>query len=331
MKRLLFILLAFVSLSALAQTTKTYTGPYNVQWDALQSKNFAIHPSPTDALVIERMPKNGGTATYSYYEDEDENRVFSGPFKFSGPLWYSNRNTTGMITNSTKHTVKVSGQYKDNKQVGTWTYDYSTPNHQVHVVATYADDMLNGPYKATFKHKKKNKQTGVESWVNGESFHLIFKDNIIVGMVGNANGITGSFDESGFPDGQWEKSLSNNRNYRETFKHGVLYSARTKDETTGDVVKKDISSPVSPKSYFDNAGEDISTSTVNGSSYILDEVVYPVAPHSKNGIWIAESPKFGLPDDLYDMFKRTFIGVFSRTNPNRDDYGVKYMVITPAQ
>lgn len=232
--------LSFSSLSA--REIKTYSGPYE-----------------------------GGRATYSYYEDEEENRIYHGPFKevFAG-------NT-------------ITGTYKEGKMDGTWIY--KMPNTffgKYNLRVTYKDDVLDGPL--------------VWSYTRGKQPYCMVKLTMKNGKVVGYEGLVyprgdawekidlkGGFDEDGYPDGVWEYiyqpysllgSGGDKHSIREVWRNGVLVKGRDKNLATGEIerynkkyngIRGSMGHSVEPEKFFEAYDSISNTACVDGYTYALEE------------------------------------------------------------
>lgn len=170
---LLLILLTCLCVNA--ETLKTYSGDY----DAIIEHN-PLHPY--------------GKATYSYYINSNEDRVYHGNFS------YTDNNGT------------LKGTFRDNIQDGPWTYTKKLyKGNQLHIYVTFKNGYLEGKITA-----KVINRTGKEIAHFSANIH----DNNIIGPIdfishpaydkdyfGNCDiyghHITGNFDDNGLPVGKW--------------------------------------------------------------------------------------------------------------------------------
>lgn len=235
---LLAIAAAYSSLSA--REIKTYSGSYD-----------------------------GGKATYSYYEDEDENRIYHGPFQE-----VRNGNTT-------------KGTYNEGKKNGVWTYN--KPNTffgKYNLSVTYDNDILDGPL--------------VWSYTKGKQpycmIKLTMKNGKVVGYEGlvyprgdtwEKINLKGGFTDDGYPDGVWEYIYSphslfggggDKHSKREVWKNGVLVKGRDKNLATGEIVRYDKlysgngdRHSVDPEKFFAAYDSINNIACVDGYSYCLKE------------------------------------------------------------
>lgn len=185
----------------------------------------------------------GGKATYTYYEDENGERVKHGKFS------YSNVNkgigVGGGMSVSYATTISASGNYKDGLKDGKWTYKNKTAGGGVvfsdfSVIVNYVDGRMEG----TLTNK-------------GTTFQM--KNNRITGQVRKVKKtqnedwtMSGQFDEDGFPDGTWTKNYKSYGNLYvdiEKYVHGILVAKQTKNESTGEITRYEFEN-VDPQEYL---------------------------------------------------------------------------------
>lgn len=181
----------------------------------------------------------GGKATYTYYEDENGERVKHGKFTYS----YAT-------------TLSASGNYKDGIKDGKWIYKNKT------TVINYVDGSMEGTLTNAGKtfQMKNNRITGrVKKIDNSRDENLT---------------ISGQFDEEGFPDGTWTKSYESDGNLyidTEKYVHGLLIAKQRKNESTGEITRYEFND-VDPQEYL-SAYKPDKDSTIVGK-LICQEKVY---------------------------------------------------------
>lgn len=216
MKKTIFLLftLSMAAVSSMGQTIKTYSGLYE-----------------------------DGKATYSYYEDENGERVKHGKFTYNktqkgvgvgvGAIGGASISYTG--------TDFASGNYKDGIKDGTWTYKSKVTGGKI-VFGNFAAviNYVNGRMEGTLNY-------------DGKIYQM--KNNRITGQVKKSDEdwtISGQFDEDGFPDGTWTKKYQSGGNLyvdTEKYVHGLLIDKQTKNESTGEITKYEFKD-VDPHEYL---------------------------------------------------------------------------------
>lgn len=204
---LIFILiLSLINFSAKSQVIQTYKG------------NFG-----------------DGFATYQYYEDENQERIYHGKFTYSK-----------------KYSV-VTGNFKNNLKDGIWTYVYQYDNSYTidyeKILGSFVDGNMNGDW--TYIHYKKNKQTG--KYEEYRERHAQFKNNAFFGSFSlkeenmyYGNGLNdirvlGSFDDYGLLDSTCSFEYTVDKKSFETtfkFKSGFIYSSFSRNLSTGEIVER---------------------------------------------------------------------------------------------
>lgn len=213
MKKQFIIIAAFVlALSANAQNVKTYNGQMTKpDW------------------IAELFDCEGGIkGSYSYYEDEEENRILHGAFKVS----YNTRCLDG------RSLIEISGNYNHGKRNGHWTIKDKNrktgkDNSYYYYDFNYKDGTLNG--KIAFRddgHEMAGK------FVNGTlSDTVLFRTYFP--FVGTSESIKGRVNLEGVPHGEWvEKDEDKNAVPMEItrlYYNGCLVYRRKKDLSSGKI------------------------------------------------------------------------------------------------
>ncbi|MCB0745409.1 MAG: hypothetical protein KDC67_15995 [Ignavibacteriae bacterium] len=154
MNRKKIYLLLLISNSVFAQNLQNYSGEYE--------DNYRGYGE--------------GIAEYTYYENEDYERIKEGKFIYSSSRDFSSDKTN------------INGSFSENKQNGKWVYKKTDDKYSVEIIGNYLNGNKNG--KWTFNQ-------------NNENFYtLTFKNDLIIGDI-NLRGINGQFDENGKFIGKW--------------------------------------------------------------------------------------------------------------------------------
>jgi len=222
-----FILTIFIGFifycSSNAQNIKTYSGNYD-------------------------GTNTTGKATYMYYENAQEERIYQGSFNYSA------------LVNNVK--VSVTGNFKEDKRNGLWqtTVNLLKPaGTRVGMTETaiinYSDGKLNG--KATYSRTLKDQWSGgiatTTSTVNANFSNSLYSGSIS-SLHNNSgimtNSIKGQFDNDGYMNGKWVLQYHNDRtsfdamknspilNDNREYKNGVLYKITIKNSSTGEIIDK---------------------------------------------------------------------------------------------
>ena len=225
---LTFVFCLFANLLQ-AQTIKTYSGPYE-----------------------------NGKATYQYYEDNNGERIYNGPFTYKG----------------IDGTIKITGTYKNGKKNGSWlctltNYYYIVMTMSGTIHTNYLDGNREGSWTyslsssvSKFDVSGKETETGRLTFLNnvptGEYFYSnAYKANSNAGHDENNTIIKGAFDKNGYKTGKWEiKTLSNNLPKEEIkkYKRGYCYWYISRISSTGEINEK-FDSTEYANNYFNNENE----------------------------------------------------------------------------
>lgn len=221
---ILFILSAVVQFGS-AQTLKTYRGLYE-----------------------------GGQATYTYYENENGERVKHGKFTF-------NKHDSNF-----GFSYKVSGSYKNNMKDGQWTYNLKGLEISK-IVINFTDGDMNGPISRTY-YSRDGKVRRTECYQ--------MKNYRVTGIVKDAEEkslfnsvpwtLTGQFDDDGYPDGIWTKNYITDGNIfidTEKYIHGILIAKQTKNESTGEILKYKFN--IDPQKFIHAYNPDKDSTIVDGN------------------------------------------------------------------
>lgn len=232
--KLTLIFLISIRLLINGQTVKSYNGNFN-------SVNFQ------------------GTASYKYYEDNSEQRIYVGPFIFKGTKAainvsgnYVNNLKSGswstLVTNVTTSdvimkyniTATVTGMYDKGNLDGSWTLNRTK-------VMSFSESGISNFYKTQirmfsylFDEKKidfSKSSTAYESSVVNFSNNK-FSGNFIYSINKGKSIVKGQFDENGYFNGNWSITyyndgvlISQTKNYLK----GVLLTVKVKDNSTGEI------------------------------------------------------------------------------------------------
>lgn len=157
-----------------------------------------------------------GQITYTYYENDDLERVWHGQMQFVKKITYPN-----------SLTLKYNCTFVDGLKSGPFTLSLITQNVQAN--ATLQGNFKNGILDGSLVGTSANtKETIVFSNGLVKSYEFIEGGNVK---------FKGVFDSKGYYTGTWERSDGKIKNYT-YYKSGVIYKWIAKNEQTGDVVDK---------------------------------------------------------------------------------------------
>ena len=270
MKRIIIstLLILLTVQVSIGQTLKTYSGLY----------------------------KNG-KATYTYYEDENGERVKHGKFTYNkvDKGIGVGVGVGGGMNISYATTISASGNYKNGVKDGTWTYKNKTAGESI----TFAD------FSAVINYADGR----MEGTLNNAGIIFQMRNNRITGQVKKIKKtrnedwtLTGQFDEEGFPDGTWTKNYKSYGNlYEDTEKyvHGLLVAKQTKNESTGEITRYEFKD-VNPQEYLVAYNPD-KDSTIVGK-LICQEKIY-----SKQGENNYSYLEDGLMPEIFGVEIRTIV------------------------
>jgi len=267
----------FVSGNLQAQKVKTYSGNYK-----LNSSSSEFNPD---------LYK--GNSTYSYYENEDHERIYHGKFKYSGDL----------EGNGIKVKISISGNYKNHLKNGLFT---NTLNVKMPRQATQ-----NIICKSNFSNGYADGLWSLKAM--DESISVRFLNNIGTGSFNYKSGdlsIKGRMDQDGYLDGtviftgdNWETKIDYN--------HGFMLKYIERNTQTGEITDKDIADPILVENY-----NKIQEALESGDSSELENIPFRVVNSFHSGILEKYNEQFknfafpgSLPGDLTETqdYRHNFI------------------------
>ena len=239
--KITLIVLALFSLTSYGQSRKTYSGEYKASGSGSQIS----------------LEYTTGKATYSYYEDDEGNRLYDGSFRFDVT---KNISTWDGRSTGDKTSVSIRGTYKDHLRHGDFTTTLSVTESGRTSSATcktdYAMGYANGLWSIT---------------ESGEAKSVSFINN-----VGNGNfsyktqdfSITGKMNDKGlldgdivFIEGKWRTTI--------TYDNGFQLSYISKNTQTGEITEREETSE-EQIAYFSqiwNAMQEQDTATLENIPY----------------------------------------------------------------
>ncbi|MGB1051273.1 MAG: hypothetical protein ACPGYF_04865 [Chitinophagales bacterium] len=235
--RVSLIVLGLFALTAYGQSRKSYSGPY-----------WADQNSTTRGL--------DGNTTYTYYEDENGNRLYDGAFSYTGTKSAGND----------KFTVSIKGTYEDHLRSGsfntTTTLRSSGSSGTISCKTNYAKGYANGLWT-------------INATVTGESISVNFSNNIGNGSFSYKTqdlSIRGQMNNKGLLDGdiviiegKWQTTT--------TYDNGLQINYITKNTQTGQITKREETSK-EQVAFFHQilaAMEEGDTSALENIPYTLDK------------------------------------------------------------
>lgn len=227
----------------------------------------------------------GGTATYTFYEDENENRVLHGAYSYNNGSY------------------NEKGVYKNGVRDGVWHIlkeGYS--GDQFFMTVPFADGKVNGTVICAYKA---GAQPAKEMRFNVSNNHIISYRGLA--DYDYAHGgwvpvpIKGSFDGYGYPHGSWDynyEEYGEKHNIHEEYYHGLFVKGRDKNLATGEIRRFSTGyDSIDPEKYVELAG--------NGPQEVLQVVA---KGYEQN---LVDTPMYDyatrIPKKVYDYLKN-FIG-----------------------
>lgn len=134
-----------------------------------------------------------GNATYGYTDASDGSRIYNGSFEFNGKCDGSN--------------YEVKGQFKDNKQVGEWSWKTGG----AHISMSFNDlGIVDGPFKLDF-YPRSSEYNGTYSgtYKNGKIVEVTYQGDVDVPDQFGGKKIAkvyihGHFNNKERPEGVWD-------------------------------------------------------------------------------------------------------------------------------
>lgn len=278
-KQLTLLIIGSIGISNLsAQSLKTYNGAYD-----------------------------RGSATYTYYEDNEYNRIFQGNFSYTGIMF------------------NAKGQFEKGKENGKWTIWATNKVRQnpggkfiinTAITGNFSDGDFNGLWSYSnsmrlwnFYSKKydanDDKQTSIANFKNN---HFIGKLSYTANWP-SATKIDGQFTNSGMLDGTW---LFESKSKRHIVKYlrGVAYSRLSQEKSTGEkLVFYDKLDFVTK--FWENYDDISNTSIVDGKKYSPKNVRL-LKTHSTEGVVNPDySPTFEpLDNPAIELWTSDTVGLY---------------------
>ncbi len=258
MKRLVlnFTCLLF-AISTYSQVLKTYSGQYKI--------NKTIGQIPFDVV--------NGNATYTYYENQDYERILSGNFIYNGS--YNNYGN--------KMNINTTGAYKDNLKNGIWqskiviTIGKKITN--LNVLLNYSKGIPNGLWKLEYLDSKISKS---------DNAVLTFTNNNIVGKftIRNLNQkveVFGQNDNDGFLTGKIiANTLDTNEELIMDYEEGFKIKHIMRHKSTGVISDKYNATPEEIENF-----RKIKQLTIAGDQISLDKLPFKLEYDYNNIIYDA--------------------------------------------
>tara|TARA_B100000963_G_C22635869_1_gene677546 strand:+ start:1972 stop:3861 length:1890 start_codon:yes stop_codon:yes gene_type:complete len=239
--KITLIVLALFSLTTYAQSRKTYTGEYTASGSGSQiSLEFTT-----------------GRATYSYYEDEEGNRLYDGSFRYDVT---KNISTWDGRSTGDKIKVSVKGTYKDHLRNGDFTTTYSFTESGRTSSATcktdYAMGYANGLWSITESGEAKS--VSFVNNVGSGSFSYKTRDFSITGKMNDKGLLDGDIV---FLEGKWRTTI--------TYDKGFQISYISKNTQTGEITEREEASEeqIAYFSQISNAMQNQDTATLENIPY----------------------------------------------------------------
>jgi len=228
MKFFLHLLLVTIGLNTYSQAHKTYSGDY----------------------------KGGGTASYTYFENDKYERIFDGDFSATIGL-----GVWGNIP------LKVKGEFKNGMKNGEWIFNYDKSD--TYISGYFKNGYKDGLWEVYYKHNDKRELGVKANYKNGVLvgdyyFNYYVSDSPISGK----SKVIGHFNTKGKKDGVWNIKYWNKENILK-YKDGILYWRLVRNFQTGEVfINYDNTSFVNL--FFNNYDSITKTSIIKGIKYTID-------------------------------------------------------------
>jgi hypothetical protein len=280
MKKLFVLVgLIFANINLYSQSLKTYSGNYDIN-----SYEFNLF---NPGLLT-------GTATYTYYEDKDYNRVRQGSFKYTGTNKMANR------VQSITYSVNVIGKYKESKKDGLWQVDIKIVSTSGTLSRTfkgvYLNGVANGKWEINSSVTKNGKMATSKQVLN-------FAENVIIGPFEYTDGnykINGSLNKEGHFNGN-TLVLDKDDEYRFEFKNGLLIDFVSRHLPSGRIYDR-FKAEAKNIETFDKLRTEKDTTVLNNIPYTIEYDQNSGAKFLINRILISKFTKEYTNAGLFDAF-----------------------------
>jgi hypothetical protein len=275
-----------ISSICFAQQLKTYNGSFDLS--SYEVDVLGINPGLLD-----------GNASYSYYEDDNLQRIKSGKFNYNGKR----------SNNGASLTVTISGNYSQNKKNGKWTViqllktpevrqpgRVSIPPGTLNLTfdGNFKEGLPDGLWSSTFSAMQNSKTISA-------IYSLNFSSKVLIGEFkkttndGTGDKISGSFDKEGYFTGK-TIVIKGGEEYQFTFNNGLLVSAIGRTLQSGNVFEN----------YKINEEEltIFNQLMTEKDSAVLDEIPFKIIAADKYGFSVSNSRINSLiTNEFKDHFK----------------------------
>lgn len=201
------------------------------------------HAKDPDCLYYSG-PLHSGTVWCYYYEDENEQRIYDGPFEFK----YTYEGHDGTTDYTEDYTVK--GTFTDDKRTDSWQWF-----HKGNCGATYCQfrksieiKYVNGtPIYYIFRTGTPHFESYLEyESTDGAVTKGTYSQGVLPNFDNNNGELSFSFNKEGKPEGEWiwkpefdENSVSEPIQISQFYSNGVLSHIKSKNIATGEIIITD--------------------------------------------------------------------------------------------
>jgi len=240
-------------------------------------------------------PFGDGVASYRYFEDNDYNRIYDGPFE------YEKANYGGSA-------IKIYGSYDNNLKSGLWIYANGIKDT---LIGNYSKGKKNGEWRHILYNLKHDEINTIKRVTD-----FSFESNKYIGEFSIKSRypqieIKGQFNNKGLLEGEWRISyISYNEEKIEDismYDNGFLYFRLKRNISSGEILKK-VEKKELVISILKNIQEGDSTSVVDNQKYFLNRVKPSVqmimneaGAWNGNGIGLFKDSYFGSTPVKIDM------------------------------
>lgn len=212
----LLLVLIMTSLTGYNQDIKTYSGVY-------EGKNTS------------------GEATYSYYENQEYERIYQGNFLYKGWAFREKMN------------VNIKGTFRKNLKHGLWVTDVTklSRDKKYNTIAiSISGEFIDGNFFGNWQFQKKYRKNGT---IEGSEQQVIdysnvnFENNKFIGDFEFYDDreiplyVKGAFSKNGYLVGEWIIKWGDIQEIRK-YENGYCYWVLRRNESTGDIIYKNDNS-----------------------------------------------------------------------------------------
>jgi len=215
-----------------------------------------------------------GKATYTYFEDDNYERIFKGNFSYYLREYHINKGYC---------IFKYKGNFNNNLKSDKWIFTVETEKNEPtreNVSGNYKKGLKNGAWQLKSVKKRNGKLVRFskvhfrnDTLIKDFSFKYIAPRELWGHSDYSYIDCIGKFDENGFLNGEWKTTYKkwDNTEFQEIrkYKKGVLFWYLHRNLATGEVMKKNNQTDLI-NTFFENYIDSLNYSKIEGVKYGIE-------------------------------------------------------------